>query len=160
MRKKKQESGYYYCECSINVGSSGTEESKEQEMQTEDVGDTTSEDLPNSTAKAGIGATAASCKLASYLVVANDKPSENSAEASNASKEKEIDDVKGQPEATNGTFPAAGEICSKTVLCLLPASSDVLKRVKKEEEKAKIADGSLQKTDATGYAPDQPTSSQ
>ncbi|NXF71668.1 AKA7G protein, partial [Sclerurus mexicanus] len=30
MRKKKQESGYYYCECSINVSSSGTEESKEQ----------------------------------------------------------------------------------------------------------------------------------
>ncbi|NWV32857.1 AKA7G protein, partial [Grantiella picta] len=30
MRKKKQESGYYYCECSINVGSSGKEESKEQ----------------------------------------------------------------------------------------------------------------------------------
>ncbi|KFO90920.1 A-kinase anchor protein 7 isoform gamma, partial [Buceros rhinoceros silvestris] len=29
MRKKKQESGYYYCECSINVGSRGTEESKE-----------------------------------------------------------------------------------------------------------------------------------
>ncbi|NWW20016.1 AKA7G protein, partial [Falcunculus frontatus] len=29
MRKKKQESGYYYCECSINVGSSGKEESKE-----------------------------------------------------------------------------------------------------------------------------------
>lgn len=159
MRKKKQESGYYYCECSINVGSSGTEESKEQEMQTEDVGDTTSEDLPNSTAKARIGATAASCKLASYLV-ANDKPSENSAEASNASKEKETDEVKGQPEATNGTFPAAGEICSKTVLCLLPASSDVLKRVKKEEEKGKIADGSLWKTEATGYAPDQPTSSQ
>ncbi|NXG20970.1 AKA7G protein, partial [Grallaria varia] len=30
MRKKKQESGYYYCECSINVSSSGIEESKEQ----------------------------------------------------------------------------------------------------------------------------------
>ncbi|NWI67721.1 AKA7G protein, partial [Todus mexicanus] len=30
MRKKKQESGYYYCECSINVNSRGTEESKEQ----------------------------------------------------------------------------------------------------------------------------------
>ncbi|NXI37246.1 AKA7G protein, partial [Galbula dea] len=30
MRKKKQESGYYYCECSIKVGSSGVEESKEQ----------------------------------------------------------------------------------------------------------------------------------
>ncbi|NWX23517.1 AKA7G protein, partial [Aegotheles bennettii] len=30
MRKKKQESGYYYCECSINVGSRGMEESKEQ----------------------------------------------------------------------------------------------------------------------------------
>ncbi|RLW13162.1 hypothetical protein DV515_00000169, partial [Chloebia gouldiae] len=35
MHKKKQESGYYYCECSINVGSSSKEESKEQEMQTE-----------------------------------------------------------------------------------------------------------------------------
>ncbi|NXG71776.1 AKA7G protein, partial [Baryphthengus martii] len=30
MRKKKQESGYYYCECSINVGSRATQESKEQ----------------------------------------------------------------------------------------------------------------------------------
>ncbi|KFP84593.1 A-kinase anchor protein 7 isoform gamma, partial [Apaloderma vittatum] len=30
MHKKKQESGYYYCECSIKVGSSGMEESKEQ----------------------------------------------------------------------------------------------------------------------------------
>ncbi|NXA11433.1 AKA7G protein, partial [Sapayoa aenigma] len=30
MSKKKQQSGYYYCECSINVNSSGTEESKEQ----------------------------------------------------------------------------------------------------------------------------------
>ncbi|NXD80814.1 AKA7G protein, partial [Halcyon senegalensis] len=30
MRKKKQESGYYYCECSINVGSGGSEGSKEQ----------------------------------------------------------------------------------------------------------------------------------
>ncbi|NXB09703.1 AKA7G protein, partial [Cnemophilus loriae] len=30
MRKKKQESGYYYCECSINVGSRGKEESKER----------------------------------------------------------------------------------------------------------------------------------
>ncbi|NXL53691.1 AKA7G protein, partial [Podilymbus podiceps] len=30
MRKKKQESGYYYCECSINVGSRSTGESKEQ----------------------------------------------------------------------------------------------------------------------------------
>ncbi|NXC38599.1 AKA7G protein, partial [Penelope pileata] len=30
MRKKKQESGYYYCECSIHVGPRGAEESKEQ----------------------------------------------------------------------------------------------------------------------------------
>ncbi|KFP85810.1 A-kinase anchor protein 7 isoforms delta and gamma, partial [Acanthisitta chloris] len=30
MHKKKQESGYYYCECSINVGSSGMKENKEQ----------------------------------------------------------------------------------------------------------------------------------
>ncbi|KAM6210853.1 uncharacterized protein WM294_001162 isoform 2-T2 [Sarcoramphus papa] len=159
MRKKKQESGYYYCECSINVGSSSTKESKEQEMQTEDVGETTSEDLPNSAAKAEIGATAASCKLASCLVVADDKPSENIAEASIASKEKEINEVKGQPEATDGTFLAAGEICSKSVLGLLPARSDVLKSVEKEQEKAKITDGSLQKTEAREYAPDQPTSS-
>ncbi|GAB0182700.1 A-kinase anchor protein 7 [Grus japonensis] len=150
MRKKKQESGYYYCECSIIVGSSGTEESKEQEMQTEDVGETASEDLPNS---------AASCKLASCLVVADDKPSENIVEASIASKEKEINEVKGQPEATDGTFLAAGEICSKSVLGLLPASSDVLKSMEKEQGKAKITDGSMQKTEATEYAPDQPTSS-
>ncbi|NWH74759.1 AKA7G protein, partial [Piaya cayana] len=30
MRKKKQESGYYFCECSINVGSHGMEKNKEQ----------------------------------------------------------------------------------------------------------------------------------
>ncbi|NXM79026.1 AKA7G protein, partial [Serilophus lunatus] len=30
MHKKKQESGYYYCDCSINVNSSGIGESKEQ----------------------------------------------------------------------------------------------------------------------------------
>ncbi|TRZ25006.1 hypothetical protein HGM15179_002111 [Zosterops borbonicus] len=154
MRKKKQESGYYYCECSINVGSSGKEESKEQEMQTEDVGETSSEGLPDNAAKAEIGASDASCKLAS-TVVADYKPSENVAEASIAIKEKEIDEAKGQPEATDGTFPTAGDICSKSVLGLLPASSDVLKSLEKEQEKAKITDGSLQKTEATEYAPDQ-----
>ncbi|NXH21909.1 AKA7G protein, partial [Bucco capensis] len=30
MRKKKQESGYYHCECSISLGSSGVEKSQEQ----------------------------------------------------------------------------------------------------------------------------------
>ncbi|NXG31988.1 AKA7G protein, partial [Dromaius novaehollandiae] len=30
MRKKKQESGYYHCECSVYVGSGGTKESQEQ----------------------------------------------------------------------------------------------------------------------------------
>ncbi|XP_023777047.1 zinc finger protein 853-like isoform X2 [Cyanistes caeruleus] len=154
MRKKKQESGYYYCECSINVGSRDTEESKEQEMQTEDVGETSSEDLTNNVVKAEIGATAASCKLAS-AVVADDKPSEIVAEASIAIKEKEINEAKGQPEATDGTFPTAGDICSKSVLGLLPASSDVLKSLEVEQEKAKIADGSLQKTEATEYAPGQ-----
>ncbi|CAM9268362.1 unnamed protein product [Bubo scandiacus] len=159
MHKRKQESGYYYCECSINVGSGSTEESKEQEMQTEDVGETTSEDLPNSAANAEIGATAESCKLVSSLVVSDDKPSENIAEASIASKEEEIDEVQGQPEAIDGTCLAAGEVCSKSVLGLLPASSDVLESMEKEQEKAKITDGSLQKTEATEYAPDQPTSS-
>ncbi|XP_009977923.1 PREDICTED: uncharacterized protein LOC104373676 [Tauraco erythrolophus] len=150
MRKKKQESGYYYCECSINVGSRSTEESKKQEMQMEFVGETTGEDLPNSAAKAEIGATAASCKLASCLVVADDKPSENIAEVSIASKEIEMDEVKGQPEATDGTFLAAGEICSKSEVGLLPGSSDALKSVEKEQEKAEIRDGSLEKTEATG----------
>uniref|UniRef100_A0A8C3R8W3 A-kinase anchor protein 7-like phosphoesterase domain-containing protein n=1 Tax=Cyanoderma ruficeps TaxID=181631 RepID=A0A8C3R8W3_9PASS len=154
MRKKKQDSGYYYCECSINVGSSGKEESKEQEMQTQDVRETRSEGLPNNVVKAEIGATAASCKLAS-AVVADYKPSENVAEASIAIKEKEINEAEGQPEATDGTFPAAGDICSKSVLGLLPASSDVLKSLEIEQEKAKITDGSLQKTEEPEYAPDQ-----
>lgn len=135
------------------------EESKEQEMQTEDVGETSSEDPPNSAAKDEIGATAPTSKLASCLVVADDKPSENFAEASIASKEKEIDEVKGQPEATDGTFLAAGEICSKSVLGLLPAGSDALKSVEREEEKARETDGILQKTEATEYAPDQSKSS-
>ncbi|XP_016151583.1 PREDICTED: uncharacterized protein LOC101806472 [Ficedula albicollis] len=154
MRKKKQESGYYYCECSINVGSSGKEESKEPKMQTEDVGEKSSEGLPNNGAKAEVGATAASCKLAS-TVVADDKPSENVAEASIAIKEKEISEAKGQPEATDGTSPTAGDICSESVLGLLPASSDVLKSLEIEQEKAKITDGSLQKTEATEQAPGQ-----
>ncbi|KAL2308484.1 hypothetical protein Nmel_001525, partial [Mimus melanotis] len=154
MRKKKQESGYYYCECSINVGSRGKEESKEQKMQTQDVGETSSEDIPNNVAKAEIGATAASCKLAS-TVVADDKPSENVPEASIAIKEKEINEAKGQPEATDGTSPTAGDICSKSVLGLLPASSDVLKNLEMEQEKAKITDGSLQKTEATEHVPGQ-----
>lgn len=142
MHKKKQESGYYYCECSINVGSGSKEESKEQEMQTEDVGETSSEDLPNNVVKAEIGATTASCKLAS-TAVADDKPSENAAEeASIAIKEKEMNEAKGQPEAADGTS-TAGDICA--VLDLLPASSDVLKSLEMEQEKAKITDGSLQK---------------
>ncbi|KAJ7414019.1 hypothetical protein WISP_86750 [Willisornis vidua] len=157
MRKKKQESGYYYCECSINVSCSGTLQSKEQERQTEDVGEMTSEDLPNSVAKAEIGATAASCKLAS-TVVTDDKLSENIAEASIAIKEKEINEAKGEPEATDGTLLTAGKICSKSVLGLLPASSDVLKSMEMEKEKAKITDGSLYKTEAVEYVPDQPTS--
>jgi len=134
------------------------EESKEQDVQTEDVGET-SEDLASSAAKAETGATAVSCKLASCLVAADDKPSENIAEASIASEEKEIGEVKGQPEATDGTFLTAGEICSKSVLGLLPAGSDALKSMEKEQEEAKITDGSLQKTEATEYVPDQPTSS-
>lgn len=154
MRKKKEESGYYYCECSIYVGSSGKGESKEQEMQTEYAGETSTEDLPSNIAKAEIGATAASCKLAS-TVVADDKPSENVAATSIAIKGKEINEAKGQPEATDGTFPTAGDICSKSVLGLLPASSDVLKSLEMEQEEAKITDGSLQKTEATEYAPDQ-----
>ncbi|XP_056341666.1 uncharacterized protein LOC130250236 [Oenanthe melanoleuca] len=153
MRKRKQESGYYYCECSINVGSSGKEESKEQKMQTEDVGETSSEGLPNNGVKAEMGATA-SCKLAS-TVVADDKPSESVAEASIAIKEKEISEAKGQPEATDGTSLTAGDICSESVLGLLPASSDVLKSLEMEQEKAKITDGSLQKTEATEQAPGQ-----
>lgn len=112
MRKKKQESGYYYCECSINVGSRDTEESKEQEMQMEDKGETSSEDPPGSAAGTETEATAASCYLASHPVAADDKPSENIAESLIASKEKEINEVNGQPEATDETFAAAGEICS------------------------------------------------
>ncbi|XP_064559548.1 zinc finger protein 853-like isoform X3 [Zonotrichia leucophrys gambelii] len=150
MHKKKQESGYYYCECSIIVGSSSREESKEQEMQTEDVGEVSSEDLPKNVAKAEIGEATASCKLAS-TAVADDKPSENAAEASIATKEKEINEAKGQPEVADGTFPTAGEICSKSALGLLPVSSDVLKSLEMEQEKAKITDGSLQKTEATEY---------
>ncbi|XP_064006243.1 uncharacterized protein LOC135178850 isoform X2 [Pogoniulus pusillus] len=259
MKKKKQESGYYYCEGSIHVGSTTMEKNKEQEMQTDvggalredlphssakaevgealredlphssakaevgealredlphssakaevggalrediphtsakaevgealredlpqssakaevgealredlpyssakaEVGEALREDLPHSSAKAEMGETAASPKLTSHLVVADDKTSENIAEASTPSEE-EINEVKGQPEATDEISDAAGEICSKAVLGLLPASSDVLECVEKEEEEEMRTDGSLQKTEATGHASDQPPSS-
>ncbi|XP_068527677.1 uncharacterized protein [Anas acuta] len=160
MRKKKQESGYYYCECSINVGSRGTEESKEQEMQTEDKGETSSEDPPGSAAGTETEGTPASCYLASHPVAADDKPSENIAEVLIASKEKEINEVNGQPEATDETFLAAGEICSESAPALLPVRLDALLSVEENQEKAKITDNRLQKTEATVCAPDLPTSSE
>lgn len=160
MRKKKQESGYYYCECSINVGSRGTEKSKEQEMQTEDKGETSNEDPPSSAAGTETEGTAANCYLASHPVAADDKPSENIAEVLIASKEKEINEVNGQPEATDETFLAAGEIRSESAPALLPVRLDALLSVEENQEKAKITDNRLQKTEATVCAPDLPTSSE
>lgn len=151
MRKKKQESGYYYCECSIHVGSRGAEESKEQGMQTEGVKVTTSE-APSSAAGADTGVTAASCNLALHSGVADNKTSENIAEALIASEEKEINEVNEQPEATDETSLAADEVCSKLVRGLLLS-------VEEEWEKASVVDGSLQETKAIESAPDVPTSS-
>ncbi|XP_035173811.1 zinc finger protein 853-like isoform X3 [Oxyura jamaicensis] len=159
MRKKKQESGYYYCECSINVGSRGTEESKEQEMQAEDKGEASSADPPSSVAGTETGATAASFYLASHSVAADDKPSENIAEVLIASKEKEINEVNGQPEATDETSLASGKICSESVPALLPVRLDAFLSVEENQEKAKITDDRLQKTEATECAADLPTSS-
>lgn len=115
MRKKKQESGYYYCECSIHVGSRGAEESKEQGMQT-DVKATTSE-ASSSTAGAETEVTAVSCNLASHSVVADNKPSENIAEALIVSEEKEINKMNGQPEGTDETSLASDEVCPNVACC-------------------------------------------
>ncbi|OXB73330.1 UNVERIFIED_CONTAM: hypothetical protein H355_011318 [Colinus virginianus] len=155
MRKKKQESGYYYCECSIHVGSSSAEESTEQEMQTEDVRATTSV-AHRDAAGAEAGVTAVSCNLASRSVVADDDPSENIAEALIASEEKEINEVNGQPEATDETPLAAAEGCSKPELGLLPVRSDALLSVEEGQEKANVLDGSQQETKAMESAPDAP----
>ncbi|OXB66451.1 hypothetical protein ASZ78_007501 [Callipepla squamata] len=155
MRKKKQESGYYYCECSIHVGSSGAEESTEQGMQTEGVRATTSV-AHRGAAGAEAGVTAVSCNLALRSVVADDEPSENTAEALIASEEKEISEVNGQPEATDETPLAAAEGCSKSVLGLLPVRSDELLSVEEGQEKANVLDGSQQETKAMESAPDAP----
>lgn len=151
MRKKKQESGYYYCECSIHVGSRGAEESKEQGMQTEVVKATTSE-APSSAAGAETEVTAVSCNHALRSVVAGDKPSENIAEALIVSEEKEISEMNGQPEGTDETSLASDEVCTKLVHGLLLS-------VEEGQEKANITDGSLQETEAMESAPDVPTSS-
>ncbi|XP_048795821.1 uncharacterized protein LOC125691007 isoform X2 [Lagopus muta] len=151
MRKKKQESGYYYCECSIHVGSRGAEESKEQGMQTEVVKATTSE-APSSAAGAETEVNAVSCNHALRSVVAGDKPSKNIAEALIVSEEKEISEMNGQPEGTDETSLASDEVCSKLVHGLLLS-------VEEGQEKANIIDGSLQETKAMESAPDVPTSS-
>ncbi|XP_052559421.1 uncharacterized protein LOC128090807 isoform X2 [Tympanuchus pallidicinctus] len=150
MRKKKQESGYYYCECSIHVGSRGAEESKEQGMQTEVVKATTSE-APSSAAGAETEVTAVSCNHALRSVVAGDKPSENIAEALIVSEEKEISEMNGQPEGTDETSLASDEVRTKLVHGLLLSVEG--------QEKASIIDGSLQETEAMESAPDVPTSS-
>ncbi|XP_072185367.1 uncharacterized protein [Excalfactoria chinensis] len=151
MRKKKQESGYYYCECSVHVGSRGAGESIEQEMQTGGVEATTSE-VPSSAAGAETGMTAESCNLALCSVIADHKPSENIAEVLTTSEEKEINEVNGQPEATDEASLAADEVCSKVV-------NGLLLSVEEGQEKANILDGSVQETKAMESASDAPTSS-
>ncbi|XP_043395771.1 uncharacterized protein LOC122464491 isoform X2 [Chelonia mydas] len=155
MHKKKQESGYYHCECSINVGSSSAEDNKEQTVKTEYLGKMATEVPPNGAAKMETGDITAGCNCASCVAKDDDKPSENIAEASVTNKETKIDEKDVQPEAKNETFTADGEVCSESAPDLLPVSPDTLKGVDERQEKAKLADGNLQRDEATEVASDQ-----
>ncbi|XP_075777058.1 uncharacterized protein LOC142827113 isoform X2 [Pelodiscus sinensis] len=151
MHKKKQESGYYYCECSVNVDCSSAEENKEQTMNTQYLGERVTEVLPNDAAKVKIGDITAGCNCAPY-VAKDDNPSENIAEASVTSKETEIDEKDVQPEAKDETFTADGEVCSQPAPDLLPVSPDALKGVDERQAKAKLSDGNLQRVEVTEVA--------
>ncbi|XP_043364011.1 uncharacterized protein LOC119850414 isoform X2 [Dermochelys coriacea] len=155
MHKKKQESGYYHCECSINVGSGSAEENKEQTVKTEYLGKMATEVPPNGAAEIETGDITAGCNCASCVAKEDDKPSENIAEASVTNQETEIDEKDVQPEAKNETFTADGEVCSESAPDLFPVNPDTLKGVDERQEKAKLADGNLQRVEATEVATDQ-----
>ncbi|CAM4587192.1 unnamed protein product [Lepidochelys kempii] len=155
MHKKKQESGYYHCECSINVGSGSAEENKEQTVRTEYLGKMATEVPPNGAAEMETGDITAGCNCASCVAKDDDKPSENIAEVSVTNKETKINEKDVQPEAKNETFTADGEVCSESAADLLPVSPDTLKGVDERQEKAKLADGNLQRDEATEVASDQ-----
>ncbi|TFK12270.1 frizzled-8 [Platysternon megacephalum] len=155
MHKKKQESGYYHCECSINVGSGSAEENKEQTVKTEYLSGMATEVPPNGAAEVETGDITAGCNCASCVAKDDDKPSANIAEASVTNKETEIDEKDVQPEAKDETFTADGEVCSQSAPDLLPVSPDTLKGVDERQEKAKLADGNLQRVEATEVASDQ-----
>ncbi|XP_039382215.1 uncharacterized protein LOC120398708 isoform X3 [Mauremys reevesii] len=149
MHKKKQESGYYHCECSINVGSGSAEENKEQTVKTEYLGGMATEVPPNGAAEVETGDITAGCNC---VAKDDDKPSENIADASVTNKETEINEKDVQPEAKDETFTADGEVCSQSAPDLLPVSPDTLKGVDERQEKAKLADGNLQRVEATEVA--------
>ncbi|XP_067403635.1 uncharacterized protein [Emydura macquarii macquarii] len=155
MHKKKQESGYYHCECSINVGSSSVEGNKEQTVKTEYLGEMAIKVPPNGAAEVETGDVSAGYNCASCVAKDDDKPAENIAEASVTSKETEINEKDVQPEAKDKTFTADGEVCSQSVSDLLPVSSNALKGVDERQEKAKLADGNLQTVETTEVASDQ-----
>ncbi|CAM4508158.1 uncharacterized protein LOC142070763 [Caretta caretta] len=155
MHKKKQESGYYHCECSINVGSGSAEENKEQTVRTEYLGKMATEVPPNGAAEMETGDITAGCNCASCVAKDDDKPSENIAEVSVTNKETKINEKDVQPEAKNETFTADGGVCSESAAELLPVSPDTLKGVDERQEKAKLADGNLQRDEATEVASDQ-----
>ncbi|XP_065441386.1 probable basic-leucine zipper transcription factor R isoform X2 [Chrysemys picta bellii] len=152
MHKKKQESGYYHCEYSINVCSGSAEENK---VKTEYLGEMATEVSPNGAAEVETEDITAGCNCASRVAKDYDKPSENIAEASVTNKETEIDEKDVQPEAKDETFTADGEVCSQSAPDLLPVNPDTLKGVDDRQEKAKLADGNLQRVEATEVASDQ-----
>ncbi|KYO35270.1 A-kinase anchor protein 7 isoform A [Alligator mississippiensis] len=127
MHKKKQESGYYHCECSINVGSSNIEE--KQEVQTEDLGERSIDILPSSAAEVRTGTVTAGYKSAACVTEDDDKQSENLAEAPVASEEKKVNELDVWPEAKDETFLAEREFSSKSMPDHLPVDPDALQEI-------------------------------
>ncbi|XP_019396387.1 PREDICTED: uncharacterized protein LOC109313944 [Crocodylus porosus] len=144
MHKKKQESGYYHCECSINVGSSNIEENKEQEVQTEDLGERSIDTLPSSAAEVRTGTVTAGYKSAACVTEVDDKQSENLAEAPVTSEEKKINELDVWPEAKDETFLAEREFSSKSMPDHLPVDPDALQGKDEGQGETKLTDGNLQ----------------
>lgn len=142
MHKKKQESGYYHCECSINVGSSNIEE--KQEVQTEDLGERSIDILPSSAAEVRTGTVTAGYKSAACVTEDDDKQSENLAEAPVASEEKKVNELDVWPEAKDETFLAEREFSSKSMPDHLPVDPDALQGKNEGQGETKLTHGNLQ----------------
>ncbi|XP_053101773.1 uncharacterized protein LOC128323107 isoform X2 [Hemicordylus capensis] len=155
MHKKKQDSGYYHCECSINVHPTNYQNNKKEEMHTDDPKENIPDDLLND----GTFDNARPMPADNYLASPNNYKLTENVDGNSVTTLNEGNDMnkrERQARAKDETFTADGEVCSKLLPELLPASPETLKAKHEEQEEAKLTDGDLGKVEQREKASQQP----